>query len=323
MIRKAGLACLLVSIAAAAAAEDIVLVAPLDCDLENDCYIQQFVDHDPSTTAVDYRCGTLTQDGHDGTDFAVPSLARMVAGVDVLATASGTITALRDGMADTGYNAISSKDIKGRECGNGAVLSHGEGWETQYCHLKNGSLRVVVGQAVAAGDILGQVGLSGRTEFPHLHLSLRHKGQAIDPFDPTKAVDCQGEPPNNLWHAPIPYHPGGIISVGLATGIPEFDAVKAGTAASEALKGNAPALVVFGYGYGSRAGDSLDLRLSGPDGVVVQQRVVLDRTQAQFTRAIGRTRSTKGWPAGTYIGDVVMRRGEEVIDRASTSLQLR
>ena len=37
------------------------------------------------------------------------------------------------------------------------VIDLGRGWETQYCHLKRGSLRVTDGQAVAVGDALGLI----------------------------------------------------------------------------------------------------------------------------------------------------------------------
>lgn len=75
------------SLAAPAVARDILLGLPIDCDLDNVCYIQQFVDHDPTDAASDFACGTLTYDGHTGTDFALPSRAMVDTGVNVIATA--------------------------------------------------------------------------------------------------------------------------------------------------------------------------------------------------------------------------------------------
>ena len=93
----------------------------------------------------------------------------------------------------------------GRDCGNGVVIDHDDGWQTQYCHLRRGSVGVTRGQAVARGDRLGVVGMSGRTQFPHLHLSVRRDGAVIDPFapsDPPRCTDAAQTAPAPLWSDP-------------------------------------------------------------------------------------------------------------------------
>ena len=127
------------------------LALPLDCRLGDSCYIQQFPDHDPGPGATDFTCGPLSYDGHDGTDIALPSRAAMAAGVAVLAAAPGVVKGVRDGVED--FIAA----IPGKESGNGVVIDHGDGWETQYCHLRRGSVRVKAGERVAAGQALGFV----------------------------------------------------------------------------------------------------------------------------------------------------------------------
>ena len=86
--------------------------------------------------------------------------------------------AARDGVADF------APFRRGQDCGNGVLVDHGDGWETQYCHMKQGSVRVTSGDAVGAGAVLGQIGQSGMAAFPHLHLSVRHNADKIDPFAP-------------------------------------------------------------------------------------------------------------------------------------------
>jgi murein DD-endopeptidase MepM/ murein hydrolase activator NlpD len=81
--------------------------------------------------------------------------------------------------------------------GNGVVIDHGNGWETQYCHLKQGSVQVVTGETVTTGTALGQIGQSGRAEFPHVHFAVRHEGAKIDPFAP-EATAC-GAAGDDLW----------------------------------------------------------------------------------------------------------------------------
>ena len=89
-------------------AQAIELGLPIDCDVGRDCVIQHYVDHDSSSKARDYRCGTLTYDGHNGTDFRLPNLAARRAGVSVLAAADGQIVRRRDGMPDI---SVSSGDM--------------------------------------------------------------------------------------------------------------------------------------------------------------------------------------------------------------------
>ncbi len=72
MIRPLALAILLAP--AQAGAFDLAL--PLDCDMTDTCFIQQYLDHDPGPGAIDYTCGPLAYDAHEGTDFALPTLRR-------------------------------------------------------------------------------------------------------------------------------------------------------------------------------------------------------------------------------------------------------
>ena len=105
---------------------------PLECRLGETCWVANYVDVDPAKTARDFRCHARTYNGHDGTDFAIRDLSMMAAGVPVLASALGVVRSARDGMADMALtDAASREQIAGRECGNGVVLDHENGWQTQ------------------------------------------------------------------------------------------------------------------------------------------------------------------------------------------------
>jgi hypothetical protein len=166
----------------AARAQTIELKLPIDCEVGRSCFIQNYVDHDASPNARDYQCGTLTYNDHDGTDFRLTSLVAQRAGVNVLAVADGQILRMRDGVVDVLQKPSETPPADDRACGNGIVISHADGWETQYCHLARGSVTVKPGDRVAGGQSIARVGLSGRTQFPHLHLTVRHRGRVIDPF---------------------------------------------------------------------------------------------------------------------------------------------
>lgn len=311
----------LLSLVAFPAAGDIILQLPIDCDLGDSCFIQNYVDHDRGPAAQDFTCGPLTYDGHKGTDFALPSLQAMQAGVTVHPAAAGVVRGWRDGMPDQVVTADTLAGLKGRECGNGVVIEHGDGWVSQYCHMKQGSIAVENGQPVTPDSILGMVGLSGRSEFPHLHLSLRHNDKVVDPFQPG-ASGCAAKGSTPLWATPLAYRPGGLIGAGFDTQIPSFAAVKSGGSPITALSRNAPAIVLFGYGYGARKGDQVRLTIGGPLGKLTGDLVTLTKPQAQFFRASGKKRPPGGWPAGRYIGHVRFERDGVLLGELRHEVQI-
>ncbi|MFC4671294.1 M23 family metallopeptidase [Seohaeicola nanhaiensis] len=317
---RAALAAL--SLAAPAAAGDLTLGFPVDCQPGTTCHIQNYVDRDPGPGIADYRCGTLSYDDHDGTDIALPTLAQMMAGVNVLAAAPGEVAARRDGEVDRFYTPESAAGIDGRECGNGVLIRHADGWETQYCHMKLGSITVSPGDHVAQGAVLGQVGLSGMTEFPHLHLSVRHNGTAVDPFDRDATESC-AEGDAHIWQVEPSYAPGGLVDAGFAAGLPTYDDIRAGTAAATGLGTDAAGLVIFGLGYGLQQGDVLTLTISGPEGEVIRTPITLDKDQAQAYRAAGKKRPAGGWPAGRYLGTVTLTRDGTSLGELTREISLR
>ncbi len=287
------------------------------------------MDRDPGLGWRDFSCGSATYEGHDGTDFALPTQAAMQAGVAVLAAAPGRVRAGRDGMADGAFRA--GQSVAGKECGNGVVIDHADGWQTQYCHLRNGSIRVQPGQTVAAGTVLGLVGQSGKAEFPHLHLSLRKDGAQIDPFRPDAAPECAPKPPpatpaaaavTGLWQEPMPYVGGGLLQAGLAGAPPDYDAVKSGLPAAPTLAPDAAALILWAYGFDSRAGDVLRFSIAGPDGFAFAHEAVLDKPQALFFRYAGKRAPAAGFAAGRYAATVLLLREGRELGRQNSEIRL-
>lgn len=291
------------------------LLFPVDCRLGETCFFQQFVDQDPGPGARDFACGPQSYDGHTGTDIRTIDMAGMAAGMVVVAAADGVVRALRDGVPDGGTPSMRD----GQGCGNGVALTHADGWETQYCHLMQGSITVREGQQIAAGAELGLIGYSGRTEFPHLEFILRHEGRVIDPFAPTATGRC-GSGEDTLWRDALPHVAGEILSAGFAPAVPEFDAIKTGAADHGHLTTADPALVLWAYIHSARSGDIVRLRITTATGDAVHaQDVTLERTQAQLFRAGGRRSPAGGFPPGLYIGEVTLiRDGTAEIDSLTT-----
>ena len=93
-------------------------------------------------------------------------------GVDISSSYGHPVVAPADGVvtfADnlTGYGRM-------------LVIEHGNGISTRYGHLSG--FAVAAGQSVQRGDIIGYVGLSGRSTGPHLHYEVRIHDAPVNPY---------------------------------------------------------------------------------------------------------------------------------------------
>ena len=289
------------------------LQLPIRCLPGHDCWLVNLVDLDPGPGVRDYACGKYSYDGHKGTDIAVRDMKAVATGVDVIAAAPGSVRGIRDGMDDVDVSLAGKESVKGRQCGNGVVIDHGGGWETQYCHMKKGSVVVRQGDKVAAGGKLGLVGHSGEAEFPHLHLSVRRDGQVVDPFVGTGRKENCGLGPKPLWRKDALNQLTGamtaIFHVGFHDAKPEARDARNGVIGSGAFPRTAEALVLWADMYWPEAGDEMRFRIVAPDGrPLIEKAATIDKTQARRFAFIGKKRTTAEWPAGAYVGEVTLTR---------------
>jgi murein DD-endopeptidase MepM/ murein hydrolase activator NlpD len=63
--------------------------------------------------------------------------------------------------------------------GNAVFIAHGEGVVSLLCHLSK--ISVKEGQVLQTGDVVGEVGSTGRASGPHLHWSLSLNNARVDP----------------------------------------------------------------------------------------------------------------------------------------------
>ncbi len=90
--------------------------------------------------------------GQNGVDLAAPIYT------PILAAADGKVIVSRSGGYNGGY-------------GTYVVISHSNGTQTLYAHMSANS--VTVGQNVLQGQVIGAVGMTGKTTGPHVHFEVR------------------------------------------------------------------------------------------------------------------------------------------------------
>ncbi len=108
----------------------------------------------------------LSQGKHD--HYAV-DLSCHEKGTPIKAAASGTVL-----FAQYGWNGA---------FGNLIILSHPNGTQTFYAHILASSFRVSQGDHVSQGQVIAEVGSTGRSTGPHLHFEVR--GAKNPGFDPS------------------------------------------------------------------------------------------------------------------------------------------
>lgn len=307
-----------------APASALELFQPINCTPGTDCFIQQYVDHDEGAGVQDYACGAETYDGHKGTDIRLRTTADVDKGVAVKASADGTVVGLRDGVDD--HLVRSAEDraaVKDRECGNGVMLDHGEGWKTQYCHMRKGSVAVQKGDSVSAGAKLGEVGYSGDAAFAHVHLQVTKDDKVVDPFLAEEKSSCTKDGPS-LWSkeakAALSYKEGTLLALGLVDHGLDLAALETG-AAMKTPSAQSP-MVAYVWAINLQKGDIVQIALI-KDGAVLQSNSdTLDRAKAQYLLFAGKKAPQGGWPKGSYKASTKVSRGGAAVIEENKTLEL-
>lgn len=127
---------------------------------------------------VDYRCQSLTFDGHQGTDVVLRSLGEMEIGVPVFAPAPGQVLAIEPGAVVIGQPQDRRYTLR---------------------NLAPGSVLVSVGEQVNAGRQIGLMGTNGSALGPFLHLEA---ASGVAPYDAFQGA-CGFANPSLWWSPPV------------------------------------------------------------------------------------------------------------------------
>lgn len=300
-------------------AAELELDLPVRCDLGKSCFVQNYVDHDPGPGYRDFACGYLTYNDHAGTDFRVIDEVAMAKGMPVLAAAPGVVMGVRDGEPDVAVSVRGNASLNGKDAGNGVVIDHGKGWQTQYSHLGKGSVVVQKGQIVAKGQVLGMIGESGNADFPHVDFSVRYNGKVVDPYQPITAANCDPAiGADSLWspaaRAALAYVPTMILQASFSDHLPSRLEAQSGRVSLSVLPAGAPQLVFWAQIMGVRDGDVWQMLITGPDGkVFVTGSEKISGNKAVWVGGMGKRRGSQLWLEGRYSGLLQLKRNGAVI----------
>lgn len=106
--------------------------------------------------------------GHTGVDVNIN-----VTGKSVVAVKSGTVVTSK---------ALRNPNGTYRSYGEYVVINHHDGTMTLYAHMLSGSRKVVEGQSVSQGQVIGTVGSTGNSSGTHLHFEVLINGNPVNPL---------------------------------------------------------------------------------------------------------------------------------------------
>ena len=175
--------------------------------------------------------------------------------------------------------------------------------------MAKGSIAVKYGDKVTVGQVLGDVGMSGLTEYPHLHFVVRRGGKVIDPFADGRAPGACNGNAENQWHesvrAQLAYSPRTILNFGFTSDSVTTESVESGATSQRQPTMNSEAIVAFVRTIGLKAGDVQILTLRDPAGkVLAENRPVRSKETRHRSCCI----QVKNAPSATGPRDSIPRR---------------
>ena len=281
-----------------AKANAIELLFPVACHLMTDCWITDHVDLDQGLSrSEDYMCGDKASDNNKSTHISLANRKAASNIFPVMASANGTV--------------IKAQNVGGF-CGEHVVIQHDDHWETSYCHLKEASVKIRKGQTVARGDVIGEIGLSGLTEWPHLSFAVTRNGMVFDPFSGRSTLEGCHTKSQPLWEGGFnpPYEPAHVTDIGFTVGrVAERDIALGNMPDIDRIDVKTPQLSVWAMLMNIKRNDQITMILENPDEKVINKiQISVEDDKNIFPIYFVTRRKDFLWPSGYYKGSVTITR---------------
>lgn len=307
-------------------AKAIEFYFPAACQIMGNCWITNHVDLDDRIGRVqDYMCSDKATDNNKSTHISLAGRAFIERTVPVLAAADGRIAEAVNGYPD--YPV----PVQGETfCGNRVLITHADGWETSYCHLKLDSITVRQGQIVKAGQQIGMIGMSGQTDWPRLSFATTRNGMVFDPFSGRTSIEGCSKDISPLWAGNLnpAYEPASVSNAGFTIGDISNGDILNGTAQNATIiRKETPRLSFWALMMNLRKGDDISLTIHTPDGRVLSEiKETVKEDSLQYPIYLSKSRGGFLWDAGQYQGIITITRnirGNNVTSGRIATLELR
>lgn len=299
---------------------------PLACEANTTCFVAGYPDLQVGTNprgGQEYRCGTRTQSGLKGVDIRFSSREEGMNNQPVLAAAGGRVVYVKNDMPDN----ASARQVQRNPCGNEIRIMHSGGYQTRYCHLREGSALVFAGQAVQAGHKIAMVGHSGDTQTPRLVMYTEQDGHLLDPFT-GRALntpgDCFSIQDKSLFSPEVHYADALVLNTGFSNYLPTQEDIANGVRVDKQVSRESHHLAAWVQVFGLKRNDHELLEIRDPSGKVWKH---LDRysqfDSAEWLTFVQGARGEKALPKGTWKATYRLTRDGRVLLERDMRLQVK
>lgn len=168
---------------------------------------------------------------------------------------------------------------------------------------------------VKAGQVIGQVGLSGATEFPHLHISVWKAKTILDPFTGGAFSEpCNSAGTEPLWPKPATTSITAVMGDGFVSVVPTKERMRDTPESHDTLPSDGANMLYWADLINVRKGDMLTLSITGPDGKVwAEKSETMEKPLAGRFSYLGRSSKGDPFAPGSYRAKLTLTRGGETI----------
>ena len=242
-------------------------------------------------------CGSKATDNNQSTHISLGTTQSHLSNIPVIATANGKV--------------LEAQNIGGF-CGTRVLIDHGEGWQSSYCHLNPETLLARRNQTVQSGQVIGTIGISGQTNWPHLSYALLRNGMVFDPFSNRTNLEGCAQKSDTLWSGGINplYEPAQVTSIGFHVGYIRTNSILSGILKpAEKIRSETPQLSLWTLMMNIQKGDEISLKIVAPDmRIVKQQTIIAGKSRVRYPLFFSASRGKLLWDKGVYRGEITVTR---------------
>jgi murein DD-endopeptidase MepM/ murein hydrolase activator NlpD len=149
---------------------------------------KDYLDNIPSIWPIEYSELARITDNYGMRIYPFTGTLHFHKGIDIAAASNTKVVATADGVVINHWIPPKvSNNAEGHDIYGGMIeIDHGNGFTTLYGHLSATEVSEVIGRPnniVKRGQVIGEVGNTGRSRGIHVHYEVKYEGELVDPID--------------------------------------------------------------------------------------------------------------------------------------------